>query len=325
MTHSRRQFVLAAFSAVLAATWGTHARADNYPSRPVRIIVAFPAGGPVDIVARLTAEWLAERLGQPFIVINQPGAGGNVGTESVVHAAPDGYTLMVCGVVNTINTTLYEKLRFNFSTDVAPIASIVRVPLVMLVNPSIAVRTIPEFITYTKSHPKEINMASSGNGTPQHVAGEMFKMMAGVDMLHVPYRGSSFALTDLLGGQVQVMFEALPSAIEYIKSGRLRALGVTTSTRSTVLPDVPSVSEFVPGYQAYSWYALGAPAHTPAEIVVLLNKEINNALVDPKFKSRLEGLGGLVLGGSSADLETLITTETDKWRKVIHSANIKVD
>jgi tripartite-type tricarboxylate transporter receptor subunit TctC len=277
------------------------------------------------MVARITAQWLTQRLGQAFVVENRPGAGGNVGTESVVRAAPDGYTLLVCGPVNTINTSLYEKLNFNFSTDIAPIAGIVRVPLVMVVGPSITARTVKEFITYAKAHPGKINVASGGNGTPQHVAAELFKMMAGVDMVHVPYRGTALALNDLFGGQVQVMFEAMPAVIGHINSGKLHALAVTTSVPSPVLPALSTVAEFVPGYEAYSWYGLAAPSHTPPEIIALLNKQINAALGDDKFKARLEALGGTILGGSAEDLGRLVAVETNKWRKVVQGAHIKVD
>ena len=301
MTHTRRQILLSAAGLAMGASRLAPARAESYPARPVRIVVGFPPGGPVDIAARMIASWLTERLGQPFIVDNRPGAGGNIGTESVVRATPDGYTLLLCGPVNTINTTLYDKLTFNFSADIAPVAAIVRVPLIMVVNPSVAARTVPEFIHYAKVHPAQLNMASAGNGTPQHVAGELFKMMAGVDMLHVPYRGSAPALNDLLGGQVQVMFDAMPSAIEHVKSGRLRALAVTTATRSAVLPDIPTVAEFMPDFEASSWYGVGAPSRTSTETVALLNAEVNAALADAKFKGKLTALGGSELAGSSAD------------------------
>lgn len=325
MTLTRRKLLLTLVGTGIGASLTTPSRADIYPLRPVRLVVGFPAGGPVDIVARLTAQWLTERLSQPFVVENRPGAGGNIGTESVVRSVPDGYTLMVCGPVNTINTTLYDKLTFNFSTDIAPVAGIVRVPLVMLVPPSFPAQTVSDFLAFAKAHPGQLNFASGGNGTPQHVAGELFKMMAGVDMVHVPYRGTALALTDLIGGQVQVMFEAMPSTVEHIKSGRLRALAVTTSTRSSVLPDVPTVAEYVPGYEAYSWYGVGAPSRTPVDIVSLLNREVNAALADDKFKARLAALGGSALGGSSAAFTQLIEAETDKWRKVIRSASIKLD
>lgn len=324
MTPTRRNFLLTAAAGSLG-TLVTPAFAEIYPTRPVRIVVGFPPGGPMGIVAQLVAQWLSEKLGQPFIVENKPGAGGNVGTEAVVRAAPDSYSLLMCGPVNTINASLYNKLPFNFAEDIVPVASIVRVPLVMVVNPSLPARTLNDFVKYAKANPARLNMASAGNGTPQHVAGELFKMMTGVHMLHIPYRGSAPALTDLIGGQVQVMFDAMPSAIEHIKSGKLLPLAVTTANRAAVLPDVPTVSESVPGYEASSWYGLGAPIKTPTDIVMLLNREINSALANPKIKNRLESLGGLELGGSSADFGKMIANETVKWRGVIRAANIKVD
>ena len=271
------------------------------------------------------SQWLSERLGQPFTVENRPGAGGNIGTEAVVKALPDGYTLLLCGPVNTINTTLYEKLSFNFTVDIAPVASIARVPLVMVVNPVVPAKTLADFISYAKVNPGKLTMASAGNGTPQHVSGELFKMMAGVNMLHVPYRGSAPALTDLIGGQVQMMIDAMPSSIEHIRAGKLRALAVTTASRSAALPDIPSLGEFLPGYEASSWYGFGAPRQTPADIVFQLNKEINAGLSDPKIKVRLAELGAVALSGSSADFGKLISDETEKWRKVIRAANIKLD
>ena len=276
-----------------------------------------------DIVARLIGQWLSERLGQPFIIENRPGAGSNIATEAVVRAPPDGYTLLLVGPPNAINATLYDKLNFNFIRDIAPVASIVRVPNVMVVNPSVPAKTVPEFIAYAKANPGKINMASAGIGSSAHVAGELFKMMTGVDMVHVPYRGAAPALTDLLGGQVQVCSPRMPASIEYIKAGKLRALAVTTATRSEALPDVPTVGEFVPGYEASSWYGVGAPKNTPAEIVDKLNKEINAALADPKIKARLADLGGTALAGSPADFGKLIADETEKWGKVIRAANIK--
>jgi tripartite-type tricarboxylate transporter receptor subunit TctC len=325
MRQTRRQFFFTAAAATLAATTSLAARSDAYPSRPVSIVVGFPAGGPVDIVARITGQCLAQRLGQPFIVENRPGAGGNIGTDSVVKAAPDGYTLLMCGPVNTINTSLYENLPFNFSSDIAPVASVVRVPLVMVVNPSLPVRTVAEFIQYAKGHPGQINMASGGNGTPHHVAGELFKLLTKVDMQHVPYRGSAPALSDLVGGQVQVMFDPMPSSMEYVNSGRLRALAVTTLQRTAAWPDVPALNEVVPGYEAYSWYGVGAPRHTPPAIISLLNKEINAALIEAKTRTRLESFGGAELAGSSQDFGRLIAAETDKWRRVIQVAHIKLD
>lgn len=320
----RHFLILGAGTLALAAASG-FVWTQPYPTRLVRVIVGFPPGGPVDITARLMSQWLSERLGQPFTVENRPGAGGNIGTEAVVKAPPDGYTLLLCGPVNTINTTLYDKLSFNFTVDIAPVASIARVPLVMVVNPVVPARTVADLISYAKANPGKLTMASAGNGTPQHVSGELFKMMAGVNMLHVPYRGSAPALTDLLGGHVQMMIDAMPSSIEHIRAGRLRALAVSTASRSAALPDIPSLREFLPGYEASSWYGFGAPRQTPAEIVYLLNKEINAGLSDPRIKIRLAELGALPLSGSSADFSTLIGDETEKWRKVLRAANITLD
>jgi tripartite-type tricarboxylate transporter receptor subunit TctC len=321
----RRQFLhLAAGAAALPAV-SRLAMAQAYPSRPVRIIVGFPAGAGTDTTARLIGQWLSERLGQQFIIENRPGAGSNVATEAAVRAPPDGYTLLFVTTPNAINAVLYEKLNFNFIRDIAPVAGIIRVPLVMEVHPSFPARTISEFIAYAKANPGKINMASAGIGSTPHVAGELFKMMAGVNMIHVPYRGGAPAITDLLGGQVQVMFSALSDSMEVIRSGQLRALAVTTATRLDVLPNLPIVGDFVPGYEASAWYGIGAPKNTPAEIVDKLNKEINAALADPKIKGRLVDLGGTVLGGTPADFGKLIAEETEKWGKVIHAANIKAE
>jgi tripartite-type tricarboxylate transporter receptor subunit TctC len=299
------------------------ARAQAYPSRPVRIIAGFAPGGGVDIVARLIGQWLSERLGQQFIIENRPGAGTNIATEAVVRAPPDGYTLLLVGPTHTVNATLYERLNYNFIRDIAPIASISREPLVMVVNPSVPAKTVTEFIAYAKAYPGKLNMASSGIGTSVHVGGELFKMMTGIDMLHVPYRGAAPAITDLIGGRVQVMFATLPSSIEYIRAGNLRALAVTTAKRTPVLPDVPTVSDVLPGYEASAFYGVGAPRNTPAEIVDKLNKEINAGLADSGMKARLADLGGTVLPGSSADFGKLIAEETDKWAKVIQAGGIK--
>jgi tripartite-type tricarboxylate transporter receptor subunit TctC len=319
----RRQFLhLAAGAAALPAVLRI-ARAQAYPSRPVRIIVAAAPGGGNDIVARLIGQWLSERLGQQFIIENRPGGGGNIGTEAVVRAASDGYTLLLVTAANAINATLYGNLNFNFLRDIAPVAGIMRVPEVMVVNPSVPAKTIPEFIAYAGANPGKINMASGGNGTPSHVAGELFKMMAGVDLIHVPYRGLSPALTDLLGGQVQVVFGALTSSIEYIKADKLRALAVTTAMRWPILPDIPTMSEFLPGYEASQWFGIGAPRSTPAEIIGKLNQDMNAALVDPRIKARLADLTGTVLPGSPSDFGTLIAEEIEKWAKVIKSAGIK--
>ena len=319
----RRKFLhLAAGVAALPAV-SRVARAQAYPARPVRIFVGFAAGGGVDIVARLIGQWLSERLGQPVIIENRPGAGGNIGTEAVVRAPADGYTLLMVGAYNAINATLYDKLNYNFIRDIAPVAGIIVVPNVMVVNPSVPTKTVPEFIAYAKANPGKINMASSGSGSSLHVSGELFKMMADVKMTHVPYRGTAPALTDLLSGQVQVIFSPMPAAIEYIKAAKLRALAVTTTTRSDELPDVPTVNDFVPGYEASTWYGVGVPTGTPAEIIGKLNKEINAALADPTFKPRLGDVGGKALSGTPADLGKLIADETEKWGEVIRAANIK--
>ncbi|HYT15054.1 MAG TPA: tripartite tricarboxylate transporter substrate binding protein, partial [Burkholderiales bacterium] len=290
-----------------------------------RVIVPYPPGGPNDILARLMGQWLSERLGQPFVIDNRPGAGSNIGTEAVVKASPDGYTLLVVGTNSAINATLYENLNFNFIRDIAPIATIIRQPQVMLVNPSFPAKTVPEFIAYAKANPGKINMASAGNGTGPHVAGELFKMITGVDMIHVPYRGGGPALTDLLAGRVQVMFLGPVGSIEYVRAGKLRALAVTTATRSDALPEIPTVGEFVPGYESSSWFGVGAPKNTPAEIVERLNKEINAALADPKMKARFADMGATVFASSPADFGGLMAEETEKWAKVVKFAGIKPD
>lgn len=319
----RRQFLqLAAASAVLPAV--SHiARAQTYPTRPVRIIVGFSAGGTADIIARVTGQWLSERLPQPFVIENRTGAGGNIGTEAVVKAPPDGYTLLLVAPTNAINAMLYDKLDFNFIRDIAPVASVMRTPGVMEVNPSFPAKTVPEFIAYAKANPGKLNMAIGGIGTAQHTYGELFKMLAGVDLVPVFYRGSRPALTDLIGGRVHVLFDILPSSMGFIGAGTVRALAVSTATRWEMLPDIPTIAEFVPGYEASSWYGIGAPSNTPAEIVETLNKEINAGLTDPKFKARLAAVGGTVLPGTPADFKKLIADETEKWGKVIRAANIK--
>lgn len=319
----RRQFLHLAAGATALPSVSRVARAQAYPTRPVRIIVGFPAGSAGDIIARLMGQWLSERLGQPFIIENRPGAGANIGTEAVVRAPPDGHTLLQVASANAINATLYDKLNFNFIRDIAPVATIVRGPFVMMVNPSIPARTVPEFIAYAKANPGKINFASVGNGTTPHVGGELFKIMTGVNMVHVPYRGSPPVLTDLIAGQVQMSFVAAVAAIEYIRAGKLRALAVTTTTRLDVLPDLPTVGEFVPGFEASIWFGIGAPMNTPTEIVDRLNKEINAGLADPTIKARLTDLGGTALAGSPSDFGKLITEETEKWAKVIRAANIK--
>jgi tripartite-type tricarboxylate transporter receptor subunit TctC len=319
----RRQFLhLAAGAAVLPAL--PHiARAQSYPSRPVRIIIGYPPGGSADMTARFAGQWLSDRLGQQFVIESRPGAGTNLATEAVVHAAPDGYTLLLVAPANAINASLYEKLSFDFLRDIAPVAGLIRFPDVMEVNPSVPVITVPEFIAYAKANPRKLNMASSGVGSTIHVAGELFKMMAGVDMVHVPYRGGAPALMDMISGRDQVMFDNLPTSIEFIKAGKLRPLAVTTAARSDVFPDLPTVSDFVPGYEASAWYGIGAPKGTPAEIIDRLNKEINASLTEPKAKAQLSDLGASLLLGSPADFAKLIAEETEKWAKVIKFASIK--
>jgi tripartite-type tricarboxylate transporter receptor subunit TctC len=319
----RRKFLhLAAGAAALPAV-SRFAWAQAYPTRPVRLIVTVAAGSSPDIIARLIGQWLSERLGQPFIIENRPGSGGNIGTEAVVRAPADGYTLLLCGIMNATNAGLYDKLNFDFIRDIAPVASVLRGPSVLVVHPSVPAKSVPEFIAYAKANPGKVYLASAGNGTGSHIAGELFKMMAGVDMVHVPYRGGGPALTDLLGGQVQVMFAATVVSIEYIRAGRLRPLAVTTATRSDALPDIPTVGEFMPGYEASAWFGIGAPKNTPTEIVDKLNREINAALADLNMKARLADLGGTALAGSPADFGKLIAEEIEKWAKVIKSAGIK--
>ncbi len=321
----RRQFLRLVASAAALPAVSRIAKAQTYPTRPVRIVVGFPPGGPGDILARLMGQWLSERLGHPFIIENRPGAGGNIATEAVVNAPPDGYTLLLVNAGHAINATLYEKLKYNFIHDIAPVAGIIRVPLVMEVNPSVPVKTVPEFIAYARANPGKLNMASAGNGTPQHVSGELFKMMAGVNMTHVPYRGSAPALADLLGGQVEVMFDTMPASIEYLRAGKLRPLAVTTATRSESLPDIPPVADFVLGYESSAFYGVAAPKNTPAEIIDKLNKEINAALADPQMNARLVDLGGTPFTGPPADFGKVIAGETEKWAKVVKFAGIKPD
>jgi len=319
----RRQFLQLAAGAMALPTLPRSARAQSYPTRPVRIIVGFPPGGATDITARLMGQWLSERLGQPFIVENRPGAGGNIATEAVVRAPADGYTLLMALLNNAVNTTLYDKLNFNFARDIAPVAFIGSGPYVMLVNPSFPAKTVPEFIARAKANPGKVNFASAGIGSGPHLAGELFKIMAGVDIVHVPYRGGGPAITDLLGGQVQAYFPTTPPSIEYIRTGKLRALAVTTAIRSEALPDVPTMAEFLPGYQADGWQGIGAPKSTPIGIVEMLNKEINAALADPKNKSRLADLGSAAMPMTPAEFGKLIGDETEKWAKIIRAANIK--
>jgi tripartite-type tricarboxylate transporter receptor subunit TctC len=297
--------------------------AQTYPTRPVRLIVTTAAGGSPDIIARLIGQWLSERLGQPFVIENRTGAGTNLGTEIGVRAPPDGYTLLMALSANAINAAVYEKLPFNFVRDTAPVASIASIPLIMEVNPSVPVKTVPEFIAYAKANPGKINMASGGSGTPAHVAGELFKMMAGINMVHVPYRGEGLALPDLISGQLQAMFGVMPASLGYIKTGKLRALAVTTAKRQELLPDVPTVGEFLPGYEARGWYGIVVPKATPVNIIEKLNQEINAALADPTMKARLTDLGCAVFAGSPADFGKFIADETEKWAKVVKFAGIK--
>jgi tripartite-type tricarboxylate transporter receptor subunit TctC len=327
MNLPRRLFLQLASGAAALPAVARLARAQApYPQRPVRLIVPFASGGASDILARLIGQWLTERLVQPFVVEMRPGAGGNVGTEAVVTAPADGYTLlMVNAAPSAINATLYDKLSFNFLRDMAPVGGMVRTPLILEVTPSFAPRTVPELIAYAKANPGKVNMASAGNGTPPHVAGELFKMMAGLDIVHVPYRGGGPALVDLLGGQVQMFFGVLASSIEYIRAGKLRPLAVTTAMRVDALPDVPTLGEFLPGYEASDWYGICAPRGTPAEIIGKLNSEINAGLTDPKLKARLADLGAIMLAGTPAEFGKLIADETDKWGKVVRAAHMRAE
>jgi tripartite-type tricarboxylate transporter receptor subunit TctC len=324
MTFQRRQFLHLAAGAAALPAMSRIARAQAYPTRPVRLIVGFAPGGGGDIYARLIGQSLSERLGQSFIIDNRPGAGSNVAVEAVVNAAPDGYTLLIVGSPQAINATLYDKLNFNFIRDIAPVAGISLSANIMEVNPSVPVKTVPEFIAYAKANPGKVNMASGGNGASQHLSGELFKMLTGVNMVHVPYRGEALALPDLLSGQVQILFGNMSSSLEHVRSGRLRALAVTTATRSQALPDVPTVGHFVPGYEASVWNGVGAPKNTPAEIIDKLNREVNAALADPRVKARFADLGGMALAGSPAEFGRFIADETEKWGKVIRAANIKL-
>ncbi|WP_161993484.1 Bug family tripartite tricarboxylate transporter substrate binding protein [Muricoccus nepalensis] len=321
-----RRTVLTGATVACALSLRRAARAEAYPSRPVRLVTGFAPGGPMDIVARILGAALAPRLGQPVLVENRPGAGGNLATEAVAKAAPDGHALLLCGPVNVINAALYERLPFDFARDIAPVAGLVRVPLVMLVHPSVPAATVPAFIAHARSAPRPLAMASAGNGTPQHVAGELFKMMAGVDLLHVPYRGSGPALTDLLGGgAAQVMFDAVPSAIGHVRAGGLRALAVTTAARADALPDTPVLADTLPGYEASSWYGIGAPRGTPVAIVERLNEAINAALADPGVLARFADLGATPMPGPSADLAALLAHEGEKWGRVVRTASVRVN
>jgi tripartite-type tricarboxylate transporter receptor subunit TctC len=317
----RRRFLHLATGAATLPALSRVARSQTYPSRPVRIIVGLPPAAAADIIARLVGQWLSERLGQQFVIENRPGAGSNIGTEIVVRAPPDGYTLLLAVTANTVNATLYEKLSFNFIRDIVPVASIVATTYVMVVNPSVPATTVPEFIAYAKANPGKINVASTGSGSGTHVFSELFKMMTGVNMIHVPYRASFYP--DLLGGQVQAAFVTTVSSIAYIRAGKLRALGVTTATRSRLLPDIPTLGEFVPGYEASGWEGIGAPKNTPVEIIDKINKEVNLALVDPKMKARFDELGVEPMPLTPAAFGQFIADETEKWGKVIRTANIK--
>jgi tripartite-type tricarboxylate transporter receptor subunit TctC len=327
MTMARRRLLqlAAGFAACPAVSMlgAGRAQAQAYPSRPVRVIVPFGPGGGTDIVARLIGQWLSERTGQQFVIENRPGAGGNLGTEAVVRATPDGYTLALIGAPSAINATLYEKMSFNFIRDIAPVAVIVRFPNVLVLNPSVPAKTVPEFIAYAKANPGKLNMSSPGVGSTPHVAGELFKMMAGVNIVHVPYRSVAAGLTDMIAGQVQVTFGTTASTIEYVRAGTLRALAVTTTDRSEALPELPTIAESVPGYEASAWFGMGAPKDTPVEIIGKLNVEINASLADPKLKARIADLGGVAVTGTPADFGTLIAEETEKWAKVVRFSGAK--
>jgi tripartite-type tricarboxylate transporter receptor subunit TctC len=321
----RRQFLhLAAGAAALPAV-SRIAKAQTYPSRPVHLVVAAAAGGPTDIVARLVGQWLSERIGQQFVVENRAGGSNNIGTEAVIRSAPDGYTLLVANNVNAINASLFKKLNYVFTRDIAPVAGIMSVPLFMEVNPSVPAKTVPEFIAYAKANPGNVSMASAGNGTPGHVSGELFKMLTGVNMVHVPYRGAGPALADVISGHLQVIFDAMPSSIEYIRAGNVRPLAVTSAMRLEVMPNLPTLAEFVPGFEANSWYGIAAPKNTPVEVIDRLNREVNAILTEPKAQAKLADLGGILLPGSPADFGRLLADDTEKWGKVVKFANISVE
>jgi tripartite-type tricarboxylate transporter receptor subunit TctC len=324
MKLSRRHFQHLAAGAAALPIAARRASAQAWPSRPVRWLVGYAPGGGNDIVARLMGQWFSDRLGQPFLIENRPGAATNMAAEAVVNAAPDGYTLLLVGQPNAINATLYETLSFNFIRDIAPVAGLMTVPNVVVVHPSFPAQSVPEFIAYARANPGKINMASAGNGSAAHLAGELFNSMTGISMVHVPYRGQAPAIADLLGGQVQVLFATSPASIEFVRTGKLRALAVTTAVRAEALPDLPTVGDFVPGYEASAWYGIGAPRKTPDEIIERLNKEANAGLADAKLKVRLADLGGTLIPGSPADFGKLIADETEKWGKVIRTANIKL-
>ncbi|MFL6819865.1 MAG: tripartite tricarboxylate transporter substrate binding protein [Bradyrhizobium sp.] len=325
MKFPRRRFLRLAAGAAALPAFSRLAKAQAYPARPVRLVIGYTPGGSADLTARLIGQWLSERLGQSFVVENRPGGGTNIATEAVVRAPPDGYTLLLVAPANAINATLYDKLNFNFLRDVEPVAGLIRFPNVVVVNPAVPVNTIPELISYAKANPGKLNMASSGNGSTIHMSGELFKMLTGIDMVHVPYRGGAPALTDLIAGQVHVMFDNIPTCAEHVKTGKLRGLAVTSTTRSEVLPDLPTVADFLPGYEASAWYGIAAPKNTPAEIIGKLNKEVNAALADPAVKSRFTELGAILLPGSPADFGKLLNDETEKWAKVVKFSGAKVD
>jgi tripartite-type tricarboxylate transporter receptor subunit TctC len=325
MNLRRREFLRLTVGAAAIPVLAPHAVAQNYPTRPVHVIVGFPPGGAADTIARLLGQWLSERLGQPFIIENRPGAAGNIATEAAVKSPADGYTLLLVVANNAVNATLYDKLNFNFVRDIAPVASVARVPGSLDVNPSVPVRAVPEFIAYAKANPGKLNMGSSGVGSPQHVSGELFKMMTGVDLVHVLYRGGALAVADLLAGQVQVVFDVLPESVGHIRAGKLRSLAVTTATRSEALPEVPTISDFVPGFETSAWFGIGAPRNTPIGIIDKLNIEINAALANPKLEVRFADLGATVAPGSSSDFGKLVVDETEKWAKVIKFSGLKAD
>ena len=325
MILTRRQFLYLAAAAVALPALPRIAPAQAYPTRPLRLVIGYPPGGSADITARLIGQWLSERLGQPVVIESRPDAGTNIATETVVNAPPDGYTLLLVAPANAINATLYEKLNHNFMRDIAPVAGLIRFPNVIVVNPSVPAKTVPELIAYAKANPGKLNMASSGAGSTIHVSGELFKMMTGINMVHVPYRGGAPALTDLISGQVQVMFDNVPTSLEFIRAGKLRPLAVTTAARSHVLPDLPTVADFVPGYEASAWYGLGVPKGTPDAIIDKLNKEINAILDDPKAKARFAELGASLIGGSAAEFGQLVVDETEKWAKVVKFSGAKPD
>ena len=325
MKLARRRFLHLAAGATALPAASRFAWAQAYPSRPVRLIIGYPPGGSADITARLTGQWLSERLGQPVVIESRPGAATNLATEAVVRASPDGYTLLLVAPANAINATLYDKLSFDFLRDIVPVAGIIRFPNVVVVNPSLPIKTIPELIAYAKANPGKLNMASSGNGSTIHMSGELFKMLTGINMVHVPYRGGAPALTDLIAGQVHVMFDNIPTSAEHIKAGRLRGLAVTSAARSQVLPDLPTVADFLPGYEASAWYGLGVPRNTPDEVVDKINKGMNAVLADPKSQARFAELGASLLPGSPADFSRLVADETEKWGKVVRFSGAKPD